>query len=129
MHKQPTPFTLVKREGAPSVATNGTTALVCLDAGGIVMLRRGITGEFGAPTAEKILPHLNALAGELLANSAMPPLEVAARLHALQLACKPPEFQNTEWAFAELDGVRVYVDGSTVVVTRQDLPLGKALGV
>ena len=29
--------------------------------------------------------------------------------------------RNVEWAVAELDGVRVYFDGTHVVVTRQDL--------
>ena len=29
--------------------------------------------------------------------------------------------QQVEWAVAELDGVRVYVDGQNVVVTRADL--------
>lgn len=29
--------------------------------------------------------------------------------------------QSVEWAVAELDGVRVYVDGQSVIVTRADL--------
>jgi len=29
--------------------------------------------------------------------------------------------QNVEWAVAELDGVRVYMDGEHVIVTRKDL--------
>jgi hypothetical protein len=32
-----------------------------------------------------------------------------------------PGAQPVEWAVAELDGVRVYLDGATVVVTRADL--------
>lgn len=32
-----------------------------------------------------------------------------------------PSPQPVEWAVAELDGVRVYFDGTHVVVTRQDL--------
>lgn len=32
-----------------------------------------------------------------------------------------PNAEQVEWAVAELDGVRVYVDGSSVIVTRDDL--------
>lgn len=94
---------------------------MCLDADGEVRLRRGIRTAMAAPMAERVLPHLNALAGELLANSAMPAEEVAARLHALQLACTPAEPQHVEWAYVEIAGVRVYTDGKDVIVTRQDL--------
>lgn len=31
------------------------------------------------------------------------------------------QVQNIEWAVAELDGVRVYIDGANVIVTRRDL--------
>jgi hypothetical protein len=118
---QPTPFTIVRAPDQPAVATNGRVAITCPDAGGHVFLRRGIRGSIGAPVVERILPAINALAGELVANSQMEPLEVAARLHALQLACVPPQPQHTEWAVAELDGVRAYTDGATVVLTRQDM--------
>jgi hypothetical protein len=120
---QPAPFHLVRHEGRPTVATNGATRLMCLDAGGVVKLRRGIRGVVAGPVVERVLPLLNQLAGELLANSTMAPAEVAARLHALQALCQPVEPQNLEWAYAELDGVRVYVDGQDVVVTRQDLSI------
>ena len=121
--EQPKPFQIVRNPGEPEVATNGTLALVVLD-GGVVRLRRGIRTSSGAPLAERILPHLNALAGELLANSAMSPDEIAARLHALQVACVPPVQQNIEWAYGELNGVRVYVDGSTVLMSTQDQLVG-----
>jgi hypothetical protein len=118
---QPTPFQIVRTPDQPEVATNGRVAITCPDAGGRVFLRRGVRGSIGAPVVERILPALNALAGELVANTQMEPGEVAARLHALQLACVPPKQQNTEWAVAELDGVRAYTDGATVVLTRQDM--------
>lgn len=120
---QPTPFHLVGKPGGPTVATNGAMRLTCLDADGVVRLRRGIRGVMAGPVVEKVLPLLNQLAGELLANSAMEPDEVAARLHALQMMCKPPAPQHVEWAYAELDGVRVYTDGQDVVVTRQDMQI------
>lgn len=119
--QQPTPFTIVRTDGAPTVATNGSTRLTCLDADGWVSLRRGVRGALAAPAVEKILPQLNALAGDLLARSDMPAEEVAARLHALQQACRPPEPEHLEWAYVELAGVRVYTDGVDVIVTRQDL--------
>lgn len=118
---QPVPFTIVRQPDMPAVATNGATRLTCLDAGGVIRLRRAVREELGAPMAEKLLPHLNALAGELLARSDMPPEELAARLHALQMACRPKAREQVEWAYAELDGVRVYTDGVDVIVTKQDL--------
>lgn len=120
---QPTAFSIVHRPDAPSVATNGSTRLMCLDAGGKLSLRRAICGGLGAPTAERIVPALNALAGELLANSAMPPADIAARLHALQQVCQPPPARHMEWAYAELDGVRCYTDGVDVILTKQDLSI------
>lgn len=120
---QPVPFDLVRAEGLPTVATNGALRMVCLDADGVLRLRRGIRGAVAGPLAETLLPQLNALAGELLSNSGMTHQELAARLHALQLVCKPAPRQNVEWAYAELDGVRVYTDGTDVIVTRQDLAI------
>lgn len=120
---QPTPFTIVREEGKPPIASNGKLALVVYD-GGELRLRRGIRTSSGAPIAERIVPYLNQLAGELLANSTMPPHEIASRLHTLQMACVPPERQNIEWAYAELNGVRVYTDGEHVVVSTKDLQVG-----
>lgn len=121
MSQQPVPFTIVQRPGEPVVATNGAIALMCPDEGGVVKLRRGIRGAFGAPMAERVLPQLNALAGELVQNPAMPAQEIAHRLHVLRLACEPEPPQHIEWAYAELNGVRVYTDGQTVVLTSKDM--------
>lgn len=118
---RPAPFVIVRNAGEPPAASNGTTCLTCLDPGGVIKLRRGIRGAFGGPLAERMLPQLNSLAGELLQRQDMPAEELAARLHQLQMACRPVPPQHIEWAYAELDGVRVYFDGESVVVTRQDL--------
>ena len=115
---QPVPFTIVRNPGESDVATNGTLALV-VD-GGSVTLRRGIRTSAAAPVAERLLPQLNALAGDLLGKP-MTNEEIKARLHALQVACTPTEPQNIEWAFGEIDGVRVYSDGKTVYMTKKDL--------
>lgn len=119
----PIPFTVVRQAGGPPVASNGSTRLTCLDEGGQVKLRRGIRGAFGGPLAERVLPKLNALAGELLKRHDMPAEELAAHLHALQAVCQPAPSQHIEWAYAELDGVRVYTDGVDIIVTRQDLTI------
>ena len=124
---QPTPFTMVRQEGIPDAASNGQVCLMCLDEGGVTKLRRGMQVTTQGPLAEKMLPHLNQLAGELLANPQLQSYEVAARLHALQLACLPPVTKTAEWAFAELDGVRVYTDGKLIYLTRRDLLIGKEL--
>lgn len=118
---QPVPFTIVRPEGAPPVASNGMLRLTCLDPAGQVRLRRAIRTSTAAPMAERVLPHLNQLAGELVADIAMPAHEVASRLHVLQAACRPVEQQNVEWAFVELNGVFVYTDGVDVIVTTQDM--------
>lgn len=122
MAEQPKPFSIARIEGAPPVATNGTVSLVCPDLGGEVRLRRGIRGALAGPLAERVLPALNALAGELL-GGALDPLDVEARLAALQLLCRSEPPQNVEWAYAELDGVRAYTDGRSIVLTRQDLTI------
>jgi hypothetical protein len=124
---QKTPFTIVRREGMPDAATNGQTLLMCLDEGGKVFLRRGIKGVMQGPLAEKLLPQLNQLSGELLANPELSPADIAARLHALQLNCVVPEQQSIEWTVAELDGVRVYTDGTQIYLTKQDLVVGHQL--
>lgn len=121
MSDQPKPFSIARIEGAPAVATNGTVSLVCPDLGGEVRLRRGIRGALAGPLAERVLPALNVLAGEMLGG--MDPLEVEARLAALQLLCRSEPPQSVEWAYAELDGVRAYTDGRSIVLTRQDLTI------
>lgn len=118
---QPVPFTIVRNPGEPEVATNGTVALV-VD-GGIVKLRRGIRTAAAAPLAERLLPQLNALAGDILGKP-MTNEELAARLHAMQVLCAPVEQQNIEWAFGEIKGVRVYTDGKTILLTEKDVQVG-----
>lgn len=121
---QPTPFTIVRNKGEPPVASNGLLRMVALD-GGEIRLRRGIRASTAPPVAERIVPHLNALCGELVKPGCpLQPQDIAAHLHVLQMACVPPQQENIEWAFVELNGVRVYTDGKTVVVTTQDLPVG-----
>lgn len=117
----PTPFTIVRNPGQPVVASNGSMRLACLEPDGEVKLRRGIRGALGGPLAERILPQLNALAGDLLARQDMAPEELAARLHVLQLACQPKPVERIEWAIVVVDGVHVFADGETVIVSRRDM--------
>lgn len=119
----PKPFTIVRPADGPVTASNGQLRLTCLEADGAVALRRGVRGALGAPPAEKLLAGLNALAGDVLQRLDMPPEEVAARLHALQMACNVPAPVNLEWAYVRLGDVYVYTDGTDVVVTRQDLQI------
>lgn len=121
--RQPVPFEIVRHAGQPPMATNGAMTLLCLDDPDAVRLRRAIRTQGGAPLAEKLLPLLNGLAGDVLQDPKLPRAQVRARLHALQLLCEEPLVENKEWAYAELDGVRVYVDSATgtVLLTRQDL--------
>lgn len=106
---------------SPLIASNGALQVIALDPGSKMFMRRGVRGLPGGPVAEKILPHLNELAGMLVANSAMPASEVAARLDLLKAACHQSEPQNLECCVAELDGVRAYVQEGRVILTRQDI--------
>lgn len=118
---QPVPFEIVEVAPGHRVASNGGISLSLLDDGGRLFRRRGVVGLSTRPAAEVVLPQLNGFAGELLANPAMPAEEVAARLLALAGLVPVAAPKRVEWAVAELDGVRVYTDGSAIVVTKQDL--------
>lgn len=119
---EPAPFELLTHEGH-RVATNGTVTLTLLEApeAGRVFLRRGLRGVALGSSGAQVLPELNRLAGDLLQRLDMPPAELAQRLHELAAMAVPAAPEAVEWAVAELDGVRVYVDGNNVVVTRQDI--------
>lgn len=117
---QPTPFEIVEHGGV-RVASNGVASLSLLDAGGLLFRRRGVRGLQTAPAAEVLIPQLNQLAGELLANPETTAAEAVARVMAIAGTVRFAEPEHSEWAVAELDGVRVYHDGSNVIVTREDL--------
>lgn len=117
------PFELLTHAGH-RVATNGAVTLTLLEPpeAGRVFLRRGLRGvALGGSPGALVLPELNRLAGDLLQRLDMPPAELAQRLQELAAMAAPPAPEAVEWAVAELDGVRVYVDGQNVVVTRQDI--------
>lgn len=117
---QPNPF-VIEQHADAMVASNGQTIVIAPDQGASMFLRRGVRGLPGGPVAEKLLPQINLLAGDLLARSDMPASELQARLHILMAACEQPEPQNVECLVAELDGVRAYVQQGRVILTRQDI--------
>lgn len=119
---QPVPFEISQRDGV-RVASNGHLTLTLLDEGGRLFRRRGIAGLSARPAGDVVLPQLNALAGDLLAHLDMPAAELQQRLAAIVALATPPEPRNIEWAVAELNGVRAYVDGENVVLTTRDLPI------
>ena len=118
---QPVPFRIVDAEGGVKVATNGAARITVLDSDGRLALRRAIKGIALKPPAEVLIPHLNALATELLERPTMPAEEAVGKV--LQVAGLVPltKPRNVELAYAELAGVRVYFDGADVFVTRADL--------
>ena len=118
--EQPEPFEIVAA-GDMRVASNGTVRLTLADPDGRLFRRRGVRGITQAAPAERLLPMVNALAGELAAHPDMGEAEIAARLCALSAAATTARPQNVEWAVAELDDVRVYASGEDIVVTRLDL--------
>ena len=118
---QPEPFTIVNADGV-SVGSNGRATLTVYPGEGArLFARRAVKTVRTPPAAEGVLPQLNQLAGELLANPAMPPAEVAARLQHLAAAVVPPAAQHVEWVVGELDGVRVYSDGVNAILTRKEM--------
>jgi hypothetical protein len=119
--KQPVPFEILEHAPGHLVASNGAVTLSLLDSGGRLFKRRGIAGLATKPAGEVVLPQLNQLAGELLANPAMPAEELVGRLLALAGHVPISDPKRIEWAVAELNGVRVYTDGAAIVVTKQDL--------
>lgn len=117
---QPIPFEIIEHDGV-RVASNGTASLSLLDAGGLLFRRRGVRGLQTSPPAEILIPQLNQLAGELLANPGTTAEQAVGRVLAIAGTVRTEDPQRSEWAVAELDGVRVYCDGVNVIVTRQDL--------
>jgi len=114
------PFEITE-QGETRIASNGDTSLTLLDADGKLFRRRGVRGLNMKPCGESALPLLNELAGELLAKLDMPAHVLAQRLAGISAAVQPVPSETIEWAVAELDGVRIYMTGKHVLVTRQDL--------
>jgi hypothetical protein len=122
MTDKPVPFEIVTTPEGMRVASNGTLRMSLIEQDGRLFRRRGIKGLQTQAAGETLLPLLNQFAGELVAQPDMAPGAVVARLMALAGTVHTTEPQHVEWAVAELDGVRVYVGGMDVVVTRQNLP-------
>lgn len=118
---QPAPFEIVEHDGGARTASNGRVRVCLPDARGTLFRRRGIRGLAQRPVAELVLPQLNALAGDILARPDMPAADLAGRLAALACMAAPQEPQRVEWCVAQLEGVRVYTDGESIVVTTEDL--------
>lgn len=118
--KHPVPFEIVEGPGM-TVASNGAMRLTVLGEGAKVFRRRAITGIQTKPAAEMLIPLLNGLATELLAQPGMPAQDAVARLLALAGLVPLAEPKRVEWVVGELNGVRVYTDGANVVMTTEDL--------
>jgi hypothetical protein len=119
--EQPVPWEVTRRNGM-AIASNGGTMVVLQDAeAGRLFVRRAIKGLSMGAAADRVLPKLNELAGELLQRMEMPAHELAARLQALAGLAHVGPPQHVEWAVVEMNGVRVYCNGAEVLVTEQDL--------
>lgn len=118
--KHPVPFEIIEQDGM-RVASNGQLRLTVIGADGKIFRRRAITGLQPKPAAEMLIPQLNALATELLAQPDMPAQEAVARLLGLAGLVPIAEPKRVEWAVGELNGVRVYTDGVNVILTTADL--------
>lgn len=119
--KHPVPFEIIEQDKGMRVASNGTLRMMVLGAEGKLFRRRAITGIQAKPAAEMLIPLLNGLATDLLAQPDMPAQEAVSRLLALAGLVPITEPKRQEWVVAELNGVRVYTDGANVVVTTQEM--------
>ncbi|MCA0240204.1 MAG: hypothetical protein LCI02_05035 [Proteobacteria bacterium] len=120
--QQPIAFETVIGPDGTAVASNGQLRVIVPGgSGGRLFRRRGLRGLAMKTAAEQLVPQLNALAGELLQHPGMPAQEAVGRLLALAGTVHVDEPQRVEWVVAELNGVRVYADGVSVIVTTQDL--------
>lgn len=115
----PVPFEIAE-QGPYKVASNGVSVLMA-DREATVIRRRAMTVTAPQSPAGVLLPQLNQLAGELLAMPEMSADVVATKLQSLLLQCTPPPEQRKEWVKASLNGVNAFYDGTTVVLTTQDL--------
>jgi hypothetical protein len=118
--KHPIPFEIVEQDGA-KVASNGTVRLLVRGEGGKVFRRRAITGIQTKPAAEILIPLLNQLATEFLSQPDVKAEDAVGRLLAMAGLVPITEPKRIEWAVGELNGVRVYTDGTTIVMTTEDL--------
>lgn len=121
---QPVPFEIVEQEvegGTVRQASNGTLRVTVFGKDAQLFRRRAISGLATKPAAELILPLVNQLAGDLLADLSMPAEQVAARLLALAGQVPLAKPRNSEWVVAKLGEIFVTTDGADVFVTEQDL--------
>lgn len=117
---QPIPFEIVEQDGH-RYASNGTIRVAVLDADAKLYRKRAISGIPTKPPAELLIPQLNLLAGELLANPETSAEVAVGRLLALAGLVPTAEPRRQEWVAVDIDGIHIYSDGSTVIVTRQEL--------
>lgn len=119
---QPTPFERIEVEGRPVLSNGQVNVMIMAEEGqGRLFKRRAQRGLSPKPPGETVLPLLNSLAGELVSKLDMSPLELQTKLQFILSQASPRTPENVEWAVAELDGVRAYVDGSNVILSKMDL--------
>lgn len=121
--QQPVPFEIVPQPGGQRVASNGELALVVLEdlPGAQVFRRRSVSGLPLKPAAELLIPQLNQLAGDLLANPDTNAEQARQRLAAIAGTVQTAEPVRSEALVVDVDGVRIYIAGTNVIVTRKDL--------
>lgn len=117
---QPIPFEIIEQDGH-RYASNGTIRFAVFDASAKLYRKRAISGIAMKPPAEVLIPQLNLFAGELLANPSTPADVAVGRLLAIAGLVPVTEPQRHEWLAIDIDGIHVYCDGATVIVTKQEL--------
>lgn len=118
---QPFEITPFPGDEGGRTAFNGAARLTVLEAEARLFRRRAVKVSTAKPAAEAVLPMLNQLAGDLVANLEVDNDTLRARLADIAAQVKPQQSTQVEWAVAELNGVRVYFDGCDVVVTTREL--------
>jgi hypothetical protein len=118
---QPAPFEFADGPAGMKVASNGAVCVALQDPNGRMFRRRGVVGLQTTPPAEKLLPKLNEFAGHLVANLEMGSHEAVNKLLAIAGTVSTAEPQRKEWCVVELDGVRIYINGTEIIVTKREL--------
>ena len=117
---QPAPFEIV-HQGEMRVASNGGVRLVVTEPDVEVFRRRGLSGIAMKGAAQTLLPQVNEFAGELLSNPGMDARQAVEKLLAIAGTVVVQEPQRKEWCVAKAGDVFIFLDGESVIVTRQDL--------
>lgn len=111
----PIPFEIIRQNGL-EIASNGSVRVIAENGAKIKRLR-AIKGIMKLSPTDVLLPKINEFAGRLLKEQ-MTAQQAVGELLAIAGMVPTKDPEKVEWAVIELDGVFVYTDGKTTLVTK-----------